>query len=255
MADITGLRAAALNVVDLTQSGTAHGPRTKPPAGIICHTPGRPFMVRALDTAAKALGRSPSQSELDGTAARRFDSAKYLPGYAIGQSGTLYVLESDNRRTMHSGTLGHDCPTGESVYRGSAWGKWASPSDGSGWQLHGRDPAQVYDYWYAAFPGAVTPLDVFPWHGSPNDCIGVDLFPEPVTGAHTAAQRATFAILIRFLSGVHGFPVDDRHVTTHTLASPVERGTQKTRSGQIIGVHWDPDARAWDLPSILETFK
>jgi hypothetical protein len=247
--NLADLAAAGLTTFDLAGRGTPHKPRFQPPMGVVVHTPGTPFAQRALAAATSKLGRAPSLVELDQAAAERFDVASYLPGYLIGQSGAVFRLESDDKRTMHAGQLGADAPRAD-VYAGTGWREWASPSDGSGWRRHGRPGDQVYDYWLAAFPGAETPVDVFPWGAYPNSAIGIDLLPDPATGAHTAAQRSSFVTLVRTLASVHRFLLDQYHVTTHTLASPVERGTV-LRGGRIVGVHWDPDARRWPMPEVL----
>lgn len=240
--------AAPFGALDLSDSGMRNAARSRVPLGVVVHTPGRPFMVHALDAARKGLGRAPTAKELDSLAARRFDAAKYQPGYCIGQTGSIYRLDLDTRRTWHAGKLGGDDHA--EVYSGRTWAKWASPSDGSGWCLHGRDPTVVYDYWFAAFPGFDSPVQVFPWGASPNDAIGIDLFPHPETGMTTPAQASAFVALVRALAGVHGFPLDNRHVTTHTLCSPVERGTVR-RGGTIVGAPWDLDPRHWPHDAVL----
>jgi hypothetical protein len=247
---LNDLVAAGLPTFDLAVSGTPNRPRASAPKGVIVHTPGTPFAQRAWMTAQAANGgKKPALAEFDRAAARRFDAAQFQPGYLLGQTGAVFILESDAKRTNHAGKLGGDSPV-PNVYASGAWRDWASPSDGSGWQKHGRPGHQVYDFWDAAWPGAVTPLEVYPWRDAPNDCIGIDLLPDPNTGEYTPAQRSAFVRLVRLLSQAHGFPLDARHVTTHTLASPVERGTVK-RNTKIIGRHWDPDARVWPHAEVL----
>lgn len=250
MLTMDDLVKAGLATFDLAVGGTPNRPRTSAPKGVIVHTPGTPFAQRAWMSAQTAKGGGkPILAEFDVAAARRFDMAQFQPGYLVGQTGAVFILEYDSKRTMHSGKLGADSPVAN-VYASGDWRDWSSPSDGSGWQKHGRPGHVVYDYWDAAWPGAVTPLDVYPWREYPNDCIGIDLLPDPNTGEYTPAQRSSFVRLVRLLSQVHGFPIDLRHVATHTLASPVERGTVK-RAGKIIGRHWDPDARVWSHAEVV----
>jgi hypothetical protein len=175
--------------------------------------------------------------------------ATYQPNYLIGTTGRVFVLDKDHQRAQHSGGLAMECPAGD-VYAAGTWRDWASPSDGSGWRRHGRPGHVVYDYWDAAFPGARSPLDVFPWGKFPNDALGIDLLPDPDTGAYAPVQRSSYLVLVKLLAAKHGFPLDARHVTTHTFASPCERGTV-VRKGQIVGVHWDPDARVWPHAQVL----
>lgn len=236
-------------VLDLSMQGTDNRGRDTAPKGIVTHTPSVTFARRARDAFAAENGRAPAPGELDLTAARRFDRATYQPNYLIGTSGLLAQLDLDHQRAQHSGMLAGDSPVGD-VYSAGTWRDWASPSDGSGWVRHGRPGHVVYDYWGAAFPGARSPLDVFAWGRYPNEAIGIDLLPDPETGAYSSVQRAVYVRLVRALSDLHGFPLDLRHVTTHTLASPVERGTVR-RGGKIVGVHWDPDAKVWPHAQIV----
>lgn len=240
---VRDLQGLGLEAFDLTGAGTDNRDRSKAPIGVVTHTPSVTFAVNARNAFYGQHGRFPTPAELDATAAGRFDRAAYQPNYLIGTTAAVFQLDADHQRAQHSGELAHDSPVGD-VYTAGTWRDWASPSDGSGWQRHGRPGHVVYDYWDAAFPGARSPLDVFVWGRYPNEAIGIDLLPDPTTGAYTPAQRAAYVKLVRALGLLHGFPMRFERVTTHTYASPVERGTVKHK-GQIVGVHWDPDARVW----------
>jgi len=242
------LTAAGLGHLVLA-SGTDNRTRARAPLGVVTHTPSVTFARKALEAYRKDNRRDPTPLELDIVASRRFDVAKYQPNFLIGLTGHVGVLDWDDQRTLHSGGLALECPAGD-VYAANRWREWASPSDGSGWRKHGRDPLAVYDWWDAAFPAAKSPLDVFPWGHYPNEAVGVDLLPDPVTGQYTDEQRAAWVKLVRLLAKLHGFPIDARHVTTHSYASPCERGTV-VRGGKIIGVHWDPDGNIWDHAAML----
>lgn len=245
-ADLDGL---GLPCTDLSNRGTDNRDRVRAPLGVVTHTPSVTFAKRVQQGFIADHRRPPTPAELDNAAANRFDAARYQPNYLIGTTGRIFVLDLDHQRASHSGGLALECPAGN-VYAAGTWRDWASPSDGSGWRRHGRPGHVVYDYWDATFPGAASPLDVFPWKGSPNDAIGIDLLPDPDTGIYLPVQRAAYVALVKLLAAKHGFPLDERHVTTHTLASPCERGTV-LRKGQIVGVHWDPDVRVWPHGAVV----
>jgi hypothetical protein len=246
---IRELAALGFPVLDLSMQGTDNKDRDTAPQGIVVHTPSVTFARKARDAFVEQYGRKPTPPELDAAAARRFDRTAYQPNYLIGTSALIAQLDLDHQRAQHSGMLAADSPVGD-VYKTGTWRDWASPSDGSGWQRHGRDGHKVYDYWDAAFPGARSPYDVFPWGRYPNNCIGIDLLPDPDTGAYNLSQRRAFMGLVRALAPLHGFPISLDRITTHTYASPVERGTIR-RNGIIVGVHWDPDAKVWPHAAVV----
>ena len=251
---VSRLTSNDLNAVGLAHTifaqGTDNRTRARAPLGVVTHTPSVTFAKKVLDAFKAANGRDPSPAEFDQAAGQRFDAAKYQPNFLIGLTGIVLVLDWDDQRTSHSGGLALECPAGD-VYAANVWRQWASPSDGSGWRKHGRDPLAVYDWWDRAFPSARSPLDVFPWGHYPNEAVGVDLLPDPVTGQYSEAQREAWVKLVRALSKLHGFPVYDRSVTTHSYASPCERGTV-VRGGKIVGIHWDPDEKVWHHPTMLQ---
>jgi hypothetical protein len=247
---IRELAALGFPVLDLSMQGTDNRDRDAAPLGIVAHTPSVTFARKVRDAFIAEHGRAPTPAELDVAAARRFDRSAYIPNYLIGTTALIAQLDLDHQRAQHSGMLAADCPAGD-VYKAGTWREWASPSDGSGWQRHGRDGRIVYDYWDAAFPGARSPYDVFVWGRYPNNCIGIDLLPDPDTGAYTPDQRRAFVALTRALAPLHGFPIRFDRVTTHTYTSPVERGTVRLRGGTIIGKHWDPDLKVWPHAEVV----
>jgi hypothetical protein len=240
------LRSAGLAADSLAKQGTPNIQRKQAPQGVVTHTPGITFADRALAQARQALGRNPAPAELDRVAAMAFDVLKYQPGYLIGTTGKVYQLDQDHMRTQHSGMLAADCPAGQ-IYSSAAWREWARPLGGAGWVRHGRDGNRVYDWWNAAFSGEPGPAQIFPWGIYPNNAIGVDILPDPMSGGmFSEAQRASYLILVRALSQAHGFKISARTVTTHSFASPCERGAIM-RGGKVIGIHWDPPRNdGWD---------
>ena len=160
----------------------------------------------------------------------------------VGQTGKVFMLERDDRRTMHSGALYRG------AYGGSDWVEFAKPLGGH-WTRHGRPGWRVYDWWKARY-GEADPAKVFWWGRSPNKAVGVDLIPNPDDGTFSDEQFAAAQKLVRLLADRHEFPVDDRHVVTHSFASPCERGTLN-RKGKIIGVHWDPPHKKFDYGKFI----
>jgi hypothetical protein len=246
----TDYAAIGLAICELVGQGTDNRTRDRAPLGVVTHTPSVTFSRKAYDDFVARNGRAPGMEEHDRHAAARFDVAKYQPNFLIGRSGLVCILDTEDQRAQHAGGLALECPAGD-VYSAGTWRDWASPSDGSGWRRHGRDGRKVYDYWDAAFPGARSPLEVFPWGHFPNEAIGIDLLPDPFTGIYSPRQREAYVKLVRLLAAAHGFRVSDRTVTTHTLCSPCERGTIRRKDGTIVGVHWDPDSKVWPHASVL----
>lgn len=238
---------------EIYERGTENRDRARTPMGVVTHTPSITFARKVLETFRTLNGRAPTSLELDLSAGTKFDASKYQPNFLIGLTGLVCVLDWDDQRTSHSGGLAMECPAGD-VYTAGTWREWASPSDGSGWRKHGRDPNAVYDWWNAAFLGARSPLDIFKWGKTPNEAVGIDLLPDPITGQYTDAQRVAWVKLVRALSALHGFALSDRCVTTHSFASPCERGTVK-RAGKIVGTHWDPDVKIWNHAEMLKQLR
>lgn len=231
------MQDAGLDVEDRSKIGPIANKRRIAPLGVIIHTPGSAFVERCGRTA-----RSDSDVDIDDEVARRFDSRKYRPGYLVGQSGRVYVLDSDDRRPMHAGSL--------SVSHYSVdWADWCKPLGGNGYQRHRRPAWVVYD-WYEALHGRENPSDVFPWRRAPNNAIGIDIRPSHLDGSHSDEQHEALRKLVNLLSDAHGFPVDSTHVTTHSYASPLERGSV-LRRGKVIGTHWDPPLKKFDYQRII----
>lgn len=245
---VADLQQIGIDATDLTAGGTDNRDRLKAPPGVVTHTPSRTFSANARRDFFHRFGRTPTASELDAHAAGRFDRAAYQPNILIGTTARAFILDSDHQRAQHSGEIGAGCPGGR-VYASRAWMDWAKPMGGD-WKRHGRDPARVYDFWIAAFPGADTPAEVFPWGVLPNDALGIDLMPDPDTGAYSPEQRRVWVGIVRAWSQLHGFNVSTRTTTTHTYAAPCERGTL-VRGSEIIGVHWDPDIKMWPHLQVL----
>lgn len=230
-----------------SRAGVVNSPRSKPPMGIVFHTPGSTWAKGIWD-------KLPIKEAavFDEKAAAAFDLRDYQPNYLIGTTGKIFQLDVDSNRTQHAGKLANNAPI-KTIYDSREWAKWASPSDGSGFRLHGRSPEAVYDWWFAAFPGHNTPLTVFPWKDLPNSAIGVDLLPvvDGNPAQHTPQQHEAAMWLITALAAMHKFPVNKTTVTTHSMCSPVERGTVVSK-GSIIGTPWDLPPKQFHLNDLLE---
>ena len=181
---------------------------------------------------------------LDLFLAAAFDRREYIGGYMVGQR-VVVKLEVDDRTTWHSGAL-------SSQHYGRDWRAWARPlaPGAPAFRLHGRDPHVVYDWWDARYGADAHPARVFGWGRLPNRCIGVDLVPD-ATGGYGVLQLAMAAALTALLARVHGIQLDDRHVTTHSFAAPLERGSV-VRGGRVVGMAWDPPPAHFDLDEHIE---
>jgi hypothetical protein len=244
--DVYKLQCAGINAVELV-TGVANKLRGVPPKGIVFHTPGSTWAKGVWDKL-----NNKSAAVYDRVASVTFDQRNYQPNYLLGTAGLVAQLATDNMRTQHAGRLGADSPVA-GVYASDAWAAWASPSSGGGWRLHGRPPRVVYDWWFAAFPGHLSPVTVFPWGESPNDALGIDLLPVvDGTGGpvHTQVQFDLAVMLVKMLANQHGFPINNRTVTTHSLCSPVERGSVLS-AGKIIGTPWDLSPKTFDLSAVI----
>jgi len=240
------LTRVGIEAVDLTRQGTRNRERRKSPAGLVVHTPSRPWVARIVHALEIERGIGPDAGTIDDECAARFDLRKFQGGYMIGWTGRLYCCERDDRRTSHAGGLSvqhYRSPKG--------WRAWAKPLMGtSGYGLHGRPPHVVYDWWNEVFGRDASPLDL-PSGRYPNSCIGIDVRPHQATGEFSSFQAETATKLIRALADCHDFPVDIEHVLTHSLAAPLERGSvlrtnRRTKRSRVIGVHWDPSSRLWN---------
>lgn len=231
-----------------SRAGVVNSPRSKAPMGIVFHTPGSTWAKGIWD---KLTDKS--AANFDEKAAAAFDGREYQPNYLIGTTGKIFQLDIDSNRTQHAGKLANNAPN-KDIYATREWAKWASPSDGSGFRLHGRSPEAVYDWWFAAFPGHNTPLTVFPWKDLPNSAIGVDLVPvvDGSPSQNTKQQHEAAAWLIKELAAMHKFPIGNTTVTTHSMCSPVERGTVSSK-GSIIGTPWDLPAKHFPLNDIIQS--
>lgn len=217
--------------------------RTRSPVGVIVHSPG----VTYVAAVAKALGHRAGDDEvLDEGVAKGLDGREYRPGYLIGRSGIVYLLERDDTHTSHAASL-------SKAHYSMHWRRWARPLGGEGWIEHGRDGHVVYDWWDRAFGADTSPLDL-PTGRYPNRAIGVDIRPSPTDGSFAALQIAALGVLVRALATCHNFAPDSRHILTHSLAAPLERGTV-LRGSRVIGVHWDPPAKHYRHAAVLAALK
>lgn len=214
--------------------------RKVPARGIVIHTPGRAFTARACQITHDAAWPVTEEAALRWYVTSGF---AFYGGYMVGPSGAVYRLADDRTRTQHAGAL--DARYTERG--GREWRAWAKPLAGHGWVKHERDPAQVFDWWDARWPGLKSPTELMgPF---PNDAIGIDIMPM-LDGSYSMPQVRALAALVRDLCQLHGLPHDRRHVVGHEDVDPCSRGTV-LRSGRVIGTPWDPspalDWKALDL--------
>lgn len=202
--------------------------RTRPVRGIVLHSTGRPLAVRCAEYAGST---QPADVDAAAVAWYRSSGFSYFGGYLVGTSGTVYRLAPDEVRTQHAAEL-------DSRYKSSAWRSWAHV-DGR-WQQHGRDPAQVWDWWDARWPG-LSPPDLLGMR--PNDALGVDLLPTPA-GRYTDDQVAQARRLVHHLCAAHGLRPARGVVVGHEDVDPCSRGTVR-RGGKIVGIPWDPGPLDW----------
>ncbi len=220
-------------------SGTQHKNRKVMPKGIIFHTMGRSFINKIRNELVQAgyIEEQLDNFTIDEHAAKRLNERPYLAGWMIGQTGLVFKLEEDQKKTLHAGSLK------KSVYKKDNWRDWGRPLGGLGWMKHGRDPHRVYDWFDAWFGREFNPSKDFDWGRFPNQCIGIDLVPDQ-QGKYTLNQMSGAVDLVEYLVTEHNIPMDEYHIVTHGMAAPCERGTVMRR-GKCIGVDWDP-GRHWD---------
>lgn len=205
--------------------------RKVPVRGIVLHTPGRAFTARACQITRDAAWPVVEEAALRWYVTSAFG---FYGGYMVGPSGAVYRLADDKARTQHTGAL-----DARYVERGGReWRGWAKPLGGSGWSEHKRDPAQVFDWWDARWPGLKSPTELM--GKTPNDALGIDIMPT-LDGSYTIPQVRALASLIRDICQIHGLLLDRAHVVGHEDVDPCCRGTV-LRSGRVVGIPWDPGA-------------
>jgi len=219
----------AMQIADATLPQVPRLPhRTRQIRGLVLHSTGRTLAVRCAEYA-----HSDDPAAIDAAAVAWYRSSGfgYFGGYLVGCSGAVYRLAPDEVRTQHAAEL-------DSRYKSSAWRAWAH-LDGR-WQQHMRDPAQVWDWWDARWPG-LSPADLLGMR--PNDALGVDLLPLP-TGRYSLEQVAQVRRLIHHLCAEHNVAPTRRNVVGHEDVDPCSRGTVR-RGGRIVGIPWDPGPLDW----------
>lgn len=213
--------------------------RRRPPKWIIYHNTGSGMPAKA----AKVADPRRDPVAFDRAARDWYEKTgfKFYPNILIGVSGMAMELAPLNITTWH-------VPTLPSQYAERNWPEFADPLNGGGkgWVRHGRDPKQVYDWWFERWPGIKSPLDLISRSVNANT-VAVDFIPMPDGSGFTEAQMKTGAMVAQMLSDKYGIPKDRKHHLGHEDIHPVRRGTIKQRGGRIIGQPWDPGKKFdWD---------
>lgn len=208
------------------------GVRQHAPRGIILHTTGGGF-ARSVE------GKAPDS---DAAAARRYTTGalRYHGHYLVGRlSGRVYQLAHPTRIAYHTGALASRYGRGPTA-PSDTWRRFGSPLGVEGWQPHGRDPAVVYDWWDARWPGVVSPVEFFGRQINAAT-VGLDVIPA-VDGSFGASQVEATAQLVAALCATYGIEPTERGMMRHEDVDPVRRGCV-LRRGTIYGVPWDPGPR------------
>lgn len=208
------------------------GIRQRAPRGIILHTTGG-GLARAVE------GQAPDS---DAAAARRYTTGalRYYGHYLVGRiDGRIYQLAHPIRIAHHTGALASRYGRGPTA-PSDAWRRFGSPIGVEGWAPHGRDPAVVYDWWDARWPGITSPV-VFFGRQVNAATVGLDVIPA-VDGTFGAEQVEATAQLVAALCATYDIEPTERGVMRHEDVDPVRRGCV-LRGGTIYGVPWDPGPR------------
>ncbi|MDP3910583.1 MAG: N-acetylmuramoyl-L-alanine amidase [Gemmatimonadales bacterium] len=209
--------------------------RTRPVRAIVIHTATAVFARKV----AQDIGTDDPARLGDGAVAR-YERLE-LPFYGhvlVDGAGAPHWLAPVDRVAWHTAPLAD-------FYATDRWRLWARPP-GEGWTRHGRDPARVWDWWDARWPGVESPR-LLATGRQPNDVsIGVDLLPT-VDGEFTPCQMQAANRLVLDLCCDHDVPHLRGYVLGHEDVDPCGRGAVRRR-GIIYGVPWDPGPRLdWTL--------
>lgn len=208
------------------------GVRQDAPRGIILHTTGG-GLARAVE------GKAPDS---DAAAARRYTTGalRYYGHYLVGRlSGRVYQLAHPARIAHHTGALASRYGRGPTA-PSDTWRRFGSPIGVKGWAPHGRDPAVVYDWWDARWPGITSPVEFFGRQVNAAT-LGLDVIPA-VDGSFGDEQVEATAQLVAALCATYDIEPTERGVMRHEDVDPVRRGCV-LRGGTIYGVPWDPGPR------------
>lgn len=208
------------------------GKRRSAPRGIILHTTGG-GLARAVE------GQAPDS---DAAAARRYTTGalRYYGHYLVGRiDGRIYQLAHPVRIAHHTGALASKYGRGPTA-PSDAWRRFGSPIGVEGWAPHGRDPAEVYDWWDARWPGITSPVEFFGRQVNAAT-LGLDVIPA-VDGSFGGDQVEATAQLVAALCATYDIEPTERGVMRHEDVDPVRRGCV-LRRGTIYGVPWDPGPR------------
>ena len=205
--------------------------RTAPARFIVLHTTSTTFSQRVGGTLAGALERY------------RTTAAPYYGHGIFDSTGAYGQLAEYDARAQHSATLDWRYETGAD---GSYPWRWtAKPSGAADYIPTNRDPAIVWDWWDARWPGVSSPLDLIGTRNPNNHSIGLDLMPTvdgdfPRAQLEAAAKLCCDLMRLRYATARMGGHLPT--VVTHSDVDPMRRGAVY-KSGKVIGRDWDLGSR------------
>jgi len=205
--------------------------RTAPVRFIVLHTTSVTFSQRVGGTLEGALERY------------RVTAAPYYGHGIFDATGAYGQLADYPLRAQHSASLDWRY---ETAADGSYPWRWtAKPSGASDYIPTGRDPAIVWDWWDARWPGVPTPLDLIGTLYPNNHSIGLDLMPTvdgdfPPAQLEAAAAKCCELLALAGLTARMGGALPT--VVTHSDIDPMRRGAVYS-AGKVIGRDWDLGTR------------
>lgn len=200
--------------------------RSAPIRVIILHTPSVSFSKRAGGTIEGAVARY------------RKTGHKYYGHEIVDPVGDSARLAPLNKRAWHSASL-------SALYTSEEWRRWAKPLGADDYLKHGRDPAKVWDWWDARWPGVSSPADLIDTRYPNNHSVGIDIMPTE-DGEFTIAAMEAAAVMCRTILSDVGVVASMGGkvptVLTHSDIDPLRRGAVR-KGDRIIGKDWDLGSR------------
>lgn len=196
------------------------------PYGVLVHTTGDGLARKCLDDAG-------ARDHLE-IAAEVYGNMKEGPHYCIAPSGAVVQFRQPTEIAYHAAVSEPD----RAAYLSGAW------------ELNGRTPKAIVDWWKLQWPGFKSPQHLYPAKSPNQSYIGVELIPcgvyqrntwTPIMGTpatpksrFTAEQYTTLAALCSVLGREHSWPVgwwNTPRLAGHEDVDP------KDRPGWDVGVY------------------